>query len=72
LGRIETVTIPPPHKVASLKDCLVHVEGVSGHDVQMLENEDGGFTMNDSDAIAHLTGDFPGCKEDQPIVFTSV
>ena len=26
--------------------------------------------MNDSDAIAPLTGDFPGSKEDQPIVFT--
>jgi len=31
LGCIDTFTIPPPHTVASLKDCLVHVEGVSGH-----------------------------------------
>ena len=35
----------------------------------MLENEDGEGTMHDSDAIAPLTGDFPGSKEDQPTVF---
>jgi hypothetical protein len=70
LGRINTFTIPPPHTVASLKDCLVHVEGVSGHDVQLLENEDGEVTLNDGDAIAFLTDNFPGSKEGQPIVFT--
>jgi len=31
------ITIPPLPTVASLKDCLVHVEGVLGHDVQFLE-----------------------------------
>ncbi|KIJ98443.1 hypothetical protein K443DRAFT_9179 [Laccaria amethystina LaAM-08-1] len=43
LGRLDTLTIPPPPTVASWKDCLVPVEGVSGHDVQLLENEDGGY-----------------------------
>ena len=61
MGRIDTFTIPPPHTVASPEYCRV-----SGHDVQLLENE---ITMNDSDAIAPLTGDFPDSKEDQPIVF---
>ena len=61
LGRIDTFTIPPPHTVASPEYCLV-----SGHDVQLLENE---ITTNDSDAIVPLTGDFPDSKEDQPIVF---
>jgi len=69
LGRIDTFTIPPPHRVASLKDCLVHVEGVLGNDVQLLENEDGEVTLNDGDAIALLIDDFPGSKEDQLIVF---
>ena len=70
LGRIDIFTIPPPHTVASLKHRLVHVEGVSGNDVQLLETEDGEVTLNDGDAIALLTDDFPGSKEDQPIVFT--
>ena len=70
LGRIDIFTIPPPHTVASLKNCLIHVEGVSSHDVQLLENEDGEVTLNDSDAIALLTDSRPGSKEGQPIVFT--
>ena len=70
LGRIDIFTTPPPHTVASLKDRLIHVEGVSGGKVQLLENEDGEVTLNDGDAIALFTDDFPGSKEDQPIVFT--
>ena len=70
MGRIDIVTIPPPHTVTSLKDRLVHVEGVSGHGVQLLENEDGEVTLNAGDAIALLTDIFPGSTEDQPIVFT--
>ena len=70
LGRIDIFAIPPPHRVASLKDCLVHVEGVPSHDVQLLENDDGEVTLNNGDAIALLTDDFPGSKEGQPIVFT--
>ena len=70
MGRIDTYTIPPPHTVASLKERLIHVEGVLGHDVQLLENEDGEVTLNDSDAIALLTDNCPGSNEGQPIVFT--
>ena len=70
LGRIDIFNIPPPHTVASLKDYLVNVEGVSGTDVQLLENEDGEVTLNDGDAIALLTNDFPGSREDQPMVLT--
>ena len=70
MGRLDIFTIPPPHTVASLKDRLVHIEGVSGNDVQLLENEDGEVSLNDDDAIALLTDNFPGSTEDQPIVFT--
>ena len=70
MGRLDIFTIPPPHTVASLKDRLVHIEGVSGNDVQLLENEDGEVTLNDDDVIALLTDNFPGSTEDQPIVFT--
>ena len=53
-----------------MKNRLVHAEGVSDSDVQLLENEDGEVTLYDGDAIALLTDDFPGSNEDQPIVFT--
>jgi len=70
LGRIDIFTIPPPHTVASLKNRLVRVEWVSGHDVQLLENDDGEVTLNDGNAIALLTDNFPGSRKGQPIVFT--
>ena len=70
LGRIDIFSIPPPHTVASLKDRLIHVEGVSGHAVELLENDDGEVTLNDSAAIALLTDNCLGSKEGQPIVFT--
>ena len=70
MGRLDIFSIPPPHTVASLKNRLVHVEGVLGNDVQLLENEDGEVTLNDGDAIALLPDDFPGSREDQAIVFT--
>ena len=70
LGRIDIFTTPPPQTVASLKECLIHVEGVLDHDVQLLENEDGEVTLNDGDTIALLTDNCLGSKEGQPIVFT--
>ncbi|EDR00746.1 uncharacterized protein LACBIDRAFT_333832 [Laccaria bicolor S238N-H82] len=70
LGHVDIFIIPPPHTVASLKECLIHVEGVLGHDIQLLENEDGEVTLNDGNVIALLTDNCPGSKEGQPIVFT--
>ena len=70
MGRIDIFTLPPPHTVTCLKDRLVHVEGVSGSDVQLYKNEDGEVTLNDGDPIALRSDDFPGSNEDQPIVFT--
>ena len=70
LGRIDIFAIPPPHTVASLKDRLIHIEGVSGHDVELLENDDGEVTLNDGDAIALLTDNCLGSKEGQLIVST--
>jgi len=67
--KFDPFIIPPPHKVASLRDCLVYVEGVSGHDVQLLENEDEEVILNDGNAIALLTDNFPGPKEAKPIMF---
>ena len=67
MGRIGTFTIPPPHTVAPLKYCLVHADRSR---CSVARTRGGELTMNDSDAIAPLTGHIPGSKEDQTIVFT--
>ena len=70
LGRVNTLAIPPPHTVASLKNYLIKSEDILGRDVQIFEDEDSESPMNDTDAIALLSDSFPGCMEDQPIAVT--
>jgi hypothetical protein len=67
LGRIEILSVPPPHTVASLKSCITKSEGVSAHDLQVFEDDMGEVTMKDDDTIALLTDTYPGNVEDQPM-----
>ena len=67
LGRIETLSVPPPHTVASLKSCIAKYEGVSAHDLQVFEDDTGEITMKDDDIIALLADTYPGQVKDQPI-----
>ena len=34
LGRLDTLSVPPPHSVSSLKNRIIISEDLSGHDVQ--------------------------------------
>jgi hypothetical protein len=70
LGRVNTLAIPPPHTVGSLKNHLIASENILARNVQIFEDEDGESPMNDTDAIALLSDSFPGCMEDQPIAVT--
>ena len=70
LGRVNTLAIPPPHTLASLKNHLIKSENILGRDVQIFEDEDSESPMNDADAVALLSDSFPGCMEDQPIAVT--
>ncbi|EDR04422.1 uncharacterized protein LACBIDRAFT_330547 [Laccaria bicolor S238N-H82] len=67
LGRIETLFVPPPHTVASLKSCISKSEGVSAHGLQVFEDDTGEITMKDDDVIALLADAYPGNVEEQPI-----
>jgi hypothetical protein len=70
LGRVNTLAIPPPHTLASLKNHLIKCENILGRDVQIFEDEDSESPMSDTDAIALLSDSFPGCMEDQPMAIT--
>jgi len=72
LGRIDTLSVPPPHTVASLKRCLIQAEKFANRELQLFEEDDGETMMNDSDAIAlHADTYFPGSSEDNPIALVS-
>ena len=70
LGRINTLSVPPPHTVFSLKNRIIRSEDVSGHNVQLFEDGDSESAMNDSDAFTFLSDTFPGFTEDRPIAIT--
>ena len=70
LGRINTLSMPPPHTVSSLKNRIIKSEDLLGHNVQLFEDEISDSAMNDSDALILLSDTFPGFIEDQPIAIT--
>jgi len=70
LGRINTFSVPPPHIVSNLKNCIIKSEDLSGHITQLFEDEASESAMNDSDAITLLSDTFPGFIEDQPVAIT--
>lgn len=67
LGRVDTLSIPPPHIVSSLRSRLLQAEAASNQAVQLFEDDSGETIMNDADAIAVSSADYPGVKEDEPI-----
>jgi len=67
VGRIEILSVPPPHTVASLKCCITKSEGVPALDPQVFEDDMCEVTMKDDDIISLLADTYPGCVEEQPI-----
>ena len=45
-------------------------EDLSGHNVQLFEDEGSDSAMNDSDALTLLSDTFPGFIEDRPLAIT--
>ena len=70
LGRVNTLSVPPPYTVSSLKNCVIKSEDVSGDNVQLFEDEDSESAMNDDDSLTLLSDMFPGLIEDRPIAIT--
>ena len=54
LGRVNTLSVPPPHTMSSLKNHIIKSEGVSGQAAQLFKEEGTESAMNDSDALTLL------------------
>ncbi|EDR07205.1 uncharacterized protein LACBIDRAFT_299134 [Laccaria bicolor S238N-H82] len=66
LGRINTLSIAPPHTAGSLKARIAKVEGLvtPGHalykDMELFQDTDSDAAMNDTDIISFQGDDYPG------------
>ena len=70
LGRVNTLSVPPPHTVSSLNNHVIKSEDVSSHAAQLFQDEGSESAMNDSDALTLLSDTFSGFIEDRPIAIT--
>ena len=66
-GRIDTLSVAPPHTVASLKYRIAKAEGTVDGEIQLFEDDDGEALMKDADRVSFHSGTFPGCVEDDPL-----
>jgi hypothetical protein len=67
LGRVNTLSVTPPHTVASLGSRIASAEGVVKSKIQLFEDTDGDALMDDNDQLSLLAQTYPGCAEDDPI-----
>ncbi|KIJ94506.1 hypothetical protein K443DRAFT_110283, partial [Laccaria amethystina LaAM-08-1] len=70
LGRVNTLSVPPPHTASSLRKRIIISEDLSGHNVQLYEDEGSQSAMNDSDALTLLSDTFPGFIKHRPMAIT--
>ncbi|KIK01152.1 hypothetical protein K443DRAFT_678610, partial [Laccaria amethystina LaAM-08-1] len=67
LGRVDTLSVTPPHTVASLGFRITNAEGVVKSKIQLFKDTDGDALMNDNDQLSLLGHTYQGCAEDDPI-----
>jgi len=67
LGRIDPLSIPPPHTVASLKTSLNQAEGIFSLEFQLFLDDNGETLLNDNDTINFLSDNYPGISEAEPM-----
>ena len=77
LGRINTLSIAPPHTAGSMKACIAKAEGLvtPGHalykDMELFENMNGDAAMSDTDVISFLGDAYPGSHEGDPVALVN-
>ena len=72
LGRIDTLSVTPPHTVSSLGSRIANAEGIVKNKVQLFEDTDSDHLMNDNKHLPLLEQTYPGCAGDEPIAVVCV
>jgi len=67
LGRIETLSIPPPQTISSLSSRVMKAESFVTRTVQLFQDMDGEVPMTDNDHLPLQAQAYPGHLEDEPL-----
>jgi len=67
LGRIETLSIPPPQTISSLSSQVMKAKSFVTRTVQLFQDMDGEVPMTDNDHLPLQAQAYPGHLEDEPI-----
>jgi len=67
LGRVDTLSVPPPHTVANLGFRIASAECVVKNKIRLFKDTDGDAVMKDNDQLSLFAQTYPGCAEDDPI-----
>jgi hypothetical protein len=67
MGRIETLSVPPPQTVSSLSSQVMKAEGFVARTAQLFQDMDGEVPMTDNDHLPLQAQAYPGHFEDEPI-----
>ena len=77
LGRINTLSIAPPHTAGSLKACIAKVEGLvtPGHALykamELFQDMTSDAAMSDADVISLQGDSYPGSDEGDPVALVN-
>lgn len=67
LGRVNALSVPPPHNGTSLKARLSQAERLPAHDFKLFKDDSGEIILNSDKNVNFLSDNYPGIIADEPL-----
>lgn len=67
LGRVNALSVPPPHNGACLKARLRQAENLPAYDFKLYKDDSGETILNCDEGVNILSDDYPGIIADEPV-----
>ena len=67
LGRVNTLSVPPPHNGTSLKARISQAEKLPAYDFKLFRDDSGEIILNCDEVVNFLSDNYPGIIADEPV-----
>ena len=67
LGRVNALSVPPPHNGSSLKARLSQAEQLPAYDFKLFKDDSGEAILNCDEVVNFLSDNYPGIIADEPV-----